>query len=94
MNIEVELAEIKRLLLEMRDQQTVKDWYSVEEFARLVGKAEFTVREWARLGRVKAKKWGSGRGAHAQWCFEHSELCRYRMAGLLPDRSSDPRIPR
>jgi predicted site-specific integrase-resolvase len=41
----------------------VKDFYEVEEFARLVGKAAFTVREWARLGRIHAikRKWVDSR---------------------------------
>ena len=58
-----------------------------EAFAHLVGKACFTVREWARLGRIKGQKRGSGRGAHAAWVFSHEELQRYQRDGLLPLRS-------
>lgn len=32
-------------------QRTSKEWYTTAEFAQIVGKAEFTVREWCRLGR-------------------------------------------
>jgi hypothetical protein len=63
---------------------TIKDFYDVEEFAKLVGKAPFTVREWARLGRIHGQKRRSGRGAHASWVFAHDELLRYQREGLLP----------
>jgi hypothetical protein len=49
------------------EREAVREFYSTDEFARLVGKAEFTVREWARLGRIEAQKRKSGRGAHAAW---------------------------
>jgi hypothetical protein len=62
----------------------VKDWYSTEEFARLAGKAEFTVREWCRHGRVRAQKRLSGRGASSAWVVSHAELLRYQREGLLP----------
>ena len=48
-------------LVELR---TSKDWYSIGEAAHLLGKAEFTVREWCRLGRVCVEKKGSGRGKY------------------------------
>jgi hypothetical protein len=44
------------------ERETVKDWYATDEFARIVGEAEFTVREWCRRGRVKAEKRMSERG--------------------------------
>jgi hypothetical protein len=75
------LERIERLIVE---QKTAKEWYATEEFARLVGKAEFTVREWCRLGRIRAEKRQTGRGPHAAWVVSHSELQRYRRSGLLP----------
>ena len=77
------LERIERLIVE---QKSVKEWYGTEEFARLVGKAEFTVREWARLGRINAEKRKSGRGAFAAWVISHQELQRYQREGLLPDK--------
>ena len=68
------------------DRQTVKDWYTTQEFARTVGKAEFTIREYCRLGRLRAEKRQSGRGAYPQWVLSHIELERYRRNGLLPLR--------
>jgi len=78
------LERIEAILAALVERQAVKDFYEVEEFARLVGKAPFTVREWARLGRVRGQKRQSGRGAHASWVFSHDELIRYQRDGLLP----------
>jgi hypothetical protein len=82
--IEDRLSRIEQMLAVLIDRQTVKDHYAVDEFARLVGKAPFTVREWARLGRIKAEKRRSGRGASTAWVISHPELLRYRCEGLLP----------
>ena len=62
MTIEERLEKIESLLAALVERQQVKDWYTTEEFARLVGKADFTVREYCRLGRVNAAKRHSGRG--------------------------------
>jgi hypothetical protein len=76
------LDRIERLLTE---QQTLRDWYTTAEFAAAVGKAEFTCREWCRLGRVRGEKRASGRGKHPAWVIAHAELLRYRRQGLLPE---------
>lgn len=86
--MEVELAtrldRIEGMLATLVERQTIRDYYSTDEFARLVGKAEFTVREWCRLGRIRAEKRQSGRGAHPAWAISHQELLRYQKEGLLP----------
>lgn len=84
MTLDERLEKIEALLLSLVERQTVKDFYEVEEFARLVGKAPFTVREWARLRRINGQKRRSGRGAHTTWVFSHDELIRYQRDGLLP----------
>jgi hypothetical protein len=84
MTVEERLAKIEAMLLVLMERQTVRDWYSVEEFARIVGRAEFTCREWCRHGRIKAGKKDSGRGAYASWVFSHEELLRFQRQGLLP----------
>jgi hypothetical protein len=85
-----ELQEVKAMLAVLVDRQTVKDFYEIEEFARLVGKAEFTVREWCRLGRIRAEKKLSGRGAHARWAVPHAEWLRFQREGLLPFNGGAP----
>jgi len=88
MTMEQRLEKIEELLLALVERQTVRDWYTTEQVAQLVGKAEFTVREWCRHGRLKAEKRMSGRGAYPAWVISHAELLRYQREGLLPHRRS------
>lgn len=82
--IEERLEKIEAMLIALVERQAIKDWYSVEEFSRIVGRSDFTCREWCRHGRVNAAKKDSGRGAHAAWVISHAELLRYQRNGLLP----------
>jgi hypothetical protein len=84
MTLEQRLERIELMLSALMERQTVKDFYEIEEFARLVGRKPFTCREWARHGRIRAEKKLSGRGAHARWVAPHAELLRYQREGLLP----------
>jgi hypothetical protein len=72
-----------RTLLELR---MVKDFYSTEEVAAILGKAEFTIREYCRRHRVNAVKQGSGRGKYQAWRISRQELERLERHGLLPER--------
>lgn len=85
------LDRIESILTALLNREMVKEWYTTEEFARLVGKSEFTCREWCRLSRVTAVKRDSGRGKHCSWVIPHSELLRYRAKGLLPVRGTERR---
>lgn len=76
-----DIAEMKCLLI---GQRTFKEFYTTAEAAEMLGKAEFTVREWCRHGRVKAQKQGSGRGKHQAWVISNGELQRLQREGLLP----------
>ncbi len=86
MTVEDRLDRIERLLCSLVEREHVKQWYSADEFARLVGRSVFTCREWCRLGRLAAQKRPSGRGSHSSWVISHSELQRYQRDGLLPGR--------
>ena len=66
------------------DQRTLRDFYSIAEFAKIVGRSEFTCREWCRLGRIKGLKKRNGRGLSAEWVVSHEELLRFQREGLLP----------
>ena len=78
------LLRIEQLLAVLVARQTIQEWYTIDEFATLVSKAPFTVREWARHGRIQAVKRQSGRGAFSAWVVSHAELQRYQREGLLP----------
>jgi transposase len=78
------LDRLEATLTELVRQRTVKDWYSTDEVAQILDKAEFTVREWCRHGRIRAEKKGSGRGRYQAWVISHQELLRIQREGLLP----------
>jgi hypothetical protein len=84
MTIEEKLEHIEAMLKQLVERQAVKEFYEIEEFARIVGRSEFTCREWCRLGRIAASKKASGRGKHMAWVVSHHELIRYQREGLLP----------
>jgi len=81
--LEERLERIESMLTALVERATTREWYSVEEFARIVGRSGFTCREWCRLGRILAQKKESGRGAHAAWAISHDELLRFQREGLL-----------
>ena len=78
------LNRIENTLSELLQRNTMKDFYTTGEVAKILGKAEFTVREWCRLGRVYAEKRQTGRGRTKEWMVSHQELTRIRNEGLLP----------
>jgi hypothetical protein len=90
MTTDERLDRIEGLLRLLVEQKTVKDWYTTAEVAEILQRAEWTVREWCRLGRVNAAKRPCGRGTSQEWIISHEELERIRNQGLLPD----PRIIR
>jgi hypothetical protein len=77
------LIRIEGMLAMLVERQTVRDWYTTQQFADTVGKAEFTIRDYCRLGRIRAEKRKSGRGAFMAWVISHAELLRYQREGLL-----------
>jgi transposase len=79
------LQRIENSLKLLVERQTVKDFYSTDELAEILDKAEFTVREWCRRGRINASKRKSGRGKFQSWVISHAELQRIQREGLLPE---------
>ena len=78
------LGHIEDTLDQLLQRNTIKDYYSTAEVAKVLGKAEFTVREWCRLCRVYAEKRQTGRGRAKEWMISHEELTRIQNEGLLP----------
>lgn len=86
LRLDERLSDIQEKLCVLTERHTVKDYYSTEEVAKIVGKDPYTVREWCRAGRVKAVKRQCGRGKSAEWAVPHEELVRFQNEGLLPLR--------
>jgi hypothetical protein len=86
MTVEERLEKIEAMLAVLVERQTVREWYTTGQVAQLVGKAEFTVREWCRNGRLNATRRLSGRGKYPAYVVSHAELLRYQREGLLPLR--------
>lgn len=80
--LEERLEKIEAMLAVLVEREHVREWYSVDEFARIVGRSEFTCREWCRRSRIQAEKKISGRGGFAAWAISHGELLRYQREGL------------
>lgn len=78
------LARIEAKLDALAEKRAVQEFYSTADVARILGKAEWTVREWCRLGRVHAEKRACGRGSSREWMVSHDELQRIQSQGLLP----------
>jgi hypothetical protein len=90
MSSDERLDRIEAMLRMLLEQRVVKDHYTTAEAAEILDRAEWTVREWCRLGRVNADKRSCGLGASQEWIISHAELQRIRNDGLLPD----PRVIR
>ena len=88
------LERIEAALETLIQLRTVKDFYSTDELAGILGKAEFTVREWCRHGRIRAQKRKSGRGKFQSWVIAHEELQRIEHEGLLPENRGQGRLLR
>jgi len=85
--IDERLKVIQSMLAVLVERQMAKEFYEIDEFARIVGRSVFTCREWCRHGRVLAAKKNTGRGPHAAWIVSHAELRRYQQEGLLEPQS-------
>ena len=83
-SLDQRLTRIEELLTRLVDTKTQKEYYSTSEVARLLSRAEFTVREWARNGRIWAEKRQCGRGNTKEWMISHVEVERIQNEGLLP----------
>jgi excisionase family DNA binding protein len=78
------LQRIEDAIGRLLHQKAGKEWYTTAEVAEIVGKSDYTVREYCRKGQIKAEKSPNGRG----WLVSHAELERLRNYGPLPERLS------
>jgi hypothetical protein len=78
------LGRIESALAELLRHKTVKEWYTTSEVAELLDRSDYTIREYCRVGRIRAKKKLCGRGKGGEWIISHEELTRLRNEGPLP----------
>jgi hypothetical protein len=79
------LSDIRSMMQGLLTARQAKDWYSTAEVAAILQRAEYTVREHCRLGRIRASKKACGRGkGGGEWLISHAELIRFSNEGLLP----------
>lgn len=74
------LEALERRLEAMQVGRLDKESYSTDEIAALMGRAPWTVREWARAGRIRATK----RPGTDRWVVSRQEARRLLDEGLLP----------
>jgi excisionase family DNA binding protein len=76
------LERIEAAIADLVEQRTVKEWYATAEVAKLLGKSDYTVREWCRKNQIPAEKTANGRG----WIVSHETLTRLKNHELpLPE---------
>jgi Helix-turn-helix domain len=80
------LDRIESLLAALVEQKILKDFYTTAEVGKILGKSDYTVREWCRQGRVHGSKRECGRGTASEWVIARAELDRIRNEGLRPLR--------
>jgi excisionase family DNA binding protein len=78
------LERIEAALTELKRQRVPKEFYSTAEVAELLGRSEYTVREWCRKGQTHAVKSPNGRG----WLIPHDDLTRLLNEGPLPEQQA------
>ncbi|PQO41797.1 hypothetical protein C5Y96_00030 [Blastopirellula marina] len=80
------LERIESLLFDLSSERVRKEYYTISEVAQIVGRSEYTVREWARHHRILAEKSRVGCGNSTEWRVSHEELTRIQNEGPLPIR--------
>ena len=83
------LERIEAKLDALAQQRIVQEYYSTADMAEILGKSEFTVREWCRLGRINAEKRECGRGRTGEWQVSNDELERIKSYGLLSQKPTE-----
>ena len=78
------LNKIESQLSDLIEERATQEWYDTKSVAEILGRSAYSVREWCRLGRVKAQKRSCGRGTAKEWMISNEELERIKAEGLLP----------
>lgn len=87
MHLTERVARLEAEFSALRTAGSNNTYYSVMEFAARVGRAPYTVREWARQGRIHATRRATGGGPYRAWAISQEELFRYQQWGLRSSES-------
>ncbi|QDS91410.1 hypothetical protein FF011L_01400 [Roseimaritima multifibrata] len=85
--METILTQLERIELQLNrlvEAKAIQEWYDTKTVGEILDRAAYSVREWCRLGRVKAEKRVCGRGSAKEWMISNAELERIKSEGLLP----------
>ena len=82
------LDRIEETLAALVARQAVKEWYSTDEVSKHLGRAEFTVREWCRLGRVRAKRRAAGAASTSRGSSPTRSCSAVPAGGALAPQST------
>ncbi len=86
MSLVDEVKLMRGQLNDLATRQTVKDYYSTEEFAERKSMKPKTVRDYCNEGRLKGEKQRRGHGRSKRWVIPHGELLRFEREGTLDPR--------
>ena len=67
-----ELAD-RLACLERKLEPAAKEYLTVEEFAELVGRSAYTVREWLKSGKIRGER-VVGTGPRGRWIIPRNQL--------------------
>ncbi len=87
------LARLEQRIESLLQRNVSKAYYTVDEFASLVGRRPFTVRQWCNLGRIYAERSMTHTGPSQRWAISHEEYLRFQRHGLFPLRRPLPLRP-
>jgi hypothetical protein len=79
------LDRIEETLRTLAGREPLKEWYTTAEAAKLLGRAEYTVREWCCKRQVAAEKASNGRG----WLIGPDALTHVQNRGPDPEYAAE-----
>jgi hypothetical protein len=78
------LRRVERKLDALLRRNTDKVAYTTDEFAAMVDRSTYTVREWCKTGQIRAARSMTRAGPTLRWVISNEEYIRYKREGLLP----------
>ena len=77
------LREIRQLLVEQQASQLAKEWYAVDEVAKLTGYKPYTIRQCCNTGRI-SEEWTNKHHRTGEWRIHRDAVDSIQNHGLPP----------